>query len=98
MALRGLPMWAAWWASTTVRLLQISTNVFRAPIHSTRCTSCGSGQWNGEWLGVPLRRMTYTPIMAVKNMISVTRKSHMASLPLGKGNPMWACCGSSCTA
>src|SRR5438067_1491035 len=36
--------------------------------------------------------------MAVKNMISVTRNSHMASLPLGKGNPMCACCGASCTA
>src|SRR5262249_25764411 len=30
-------------------------------------------------------------------MISVTRKSHIATLPLGKGRPMWAC-GSSWTA
>src|SRR6516162_2018855 len=37
-------------------------------------------------------------MIAVKNMISVTRNIQMASFPLGNGSPMWAACGSSATA
>src|SRR5579871_3804586 len=75
----------------------MSTKVLAAPIHSTRWTSCGVGQgW--ACVGVPLRSTMYVPIRPVKNMISVTRKNHMASLPFCSGRPMWVGGSSSVTA
>src|SRR2546428_12821928 len=65
----------------------MSTKVLTAPAHSSRWTSCGRGHGSADD-GWPLRRMMYVPIRPVKNMISVARKIHMASLPLVSGGPM----------
>src|SRR5688572_16482097 len=71
-------------AMTTVTLEQISTKVLKKPISSSRWTSTGRGQ-----AADPKRITMYTPIKAAKNMISVDRKSHIISLPLGSGKDGW---------
>ncbi len=43
--------------------------------------SCGQS-------GEPSRSTMYVPMNAVKNMISVPRKSHIPSFELGMGNPI----------
>ena len=44
--------------------------------------SCGQS-------GEPSRSTMYVPMNAVKNMISVPRKSHIPSFELGMGNPIF---------
>ena len=56
--------------------------MLNAPIGSDRWTCLGVGHWISFWgsVGIEFRRIRYVPISAVKNMISVMRKNHMARL------------------
>ena len=71
-------------ASTTNTLDVIKTNVFRPPAQMRMCVTSGLVGQPGE----PSLKTMYVPIRAVKNMISVPRKSHIPSFPLGIGTPI----------